>query len=81
MVLHSASVLLALSRALSYPHRRLTVRRGLPVRLSSSRSCTGRVVGYAYVLPSRDALVPAETYELGSLYVTEKVAGTGVVQL
>jgi GNAT superfamily N-acetyltransferase len=38
----------------------------------------GRVVGYAYVLPSPDADVPAETSELGSLYVTEEVAGTGV---
>jgi GNAT superfamily N-acetyltransferase len=41
---------------------------------------TGRVVGYAYVLPSPDADVPAETSELGSLYVTEEVAGTGVAQ-
>ena len=40
----------------------------------------GRVVGYAYVLPSPDADVPAETSELGSLYVTEGVAGTGVAQ-
>jgi GNAT superfamily N-acetyltransferase len=39
---------------------------------------TGRVVGYAYVLPSPDADVPAETSELGSLYVTEEVAGTEV---
>jgi GNAT superfamily N-acetyltransferase len=39
-----------------------------------------RVVGYAYVLPSRDADVPARTSELGSLYVTEDVAGTGVAQ-
>jgi len=38
----------------------------------------GHVVGYAYVLPSPDADVPAETSELGSLYVTEEVAGTGV---
>jgi GNAT superfamily N-acetyltransferase len=38
----------------------------------------GRVVGYAYVLPSPDADVPAETSELGSLYVTEEVAGTEV---
>ncbi|HEY3213469.1 MAG TPA: GNAT family N-acetyltransferase [Actinomycetota bacterium] len=38
----------------------------------------GRVVGYAYVLPSPDADVPAETAELGSLYVREEVAGTGV---
>ena len=36
---------------------------------------TGRVVGYAYVLPSPDADVPAETSELGSLYVREEVAG------
>jgi GNAT superfamily N-acetyltransferase len=39
---------------------------------------TGRVVGYAYVLPSPDAHLPAETSELGSLYVTEEVAGTEV---
>ena len=39
---------------------------------------TGRVVGYAYVLPSPDADVPAETSEVGSLYVTEDVAGTEV---
>jgi GNAT superfamily N-acetyltransferase len=39
---------------------------------------TGRVVGYAYVLPSSDADLPAETSELGSLYVTEEVAGTEV---
>jgi GNAT superfamily N-acetyltransferase len=38
----------------------------------------GRVVGYAYVLPSPDADVTAEAAELGSLYVTEDVAGTGV---
>jgi GNAT superfamily N-acetyltransferase len=38
----------------------------------------GRVVGYAYVLPSPDADVPAESSELGSLYVTEEVAGTEV---
>ena len=38
----------------------------------------GRVVGYAYVLPSPDTDVPAETSELGSLYVTEEVAGTEV---
>jgi GNAT superfamily N-acetyltransferase len=38
----------------------------------------GRVVGYAYVLSSPDADVPAETSEVGSLYVTEEVAGTGV---
>jgi GNAT superfamily N-acetyltransferase len=41
---------------------------------------TGRIVGYAYVLPSPDADVLAETSELGSLYVTEEVAGTGVAQ-
>jgi GNAT superfamily N-acetyltransferase len=41
---------------------------------------TGRVVGYAYVLPSPDADVPVETSELGSLYVTEEVAGTGVAR-
>jgi len=40
----------------------------------------GRVVGYAYVLPSPDADVPAETSELGSIYVTEEVAGTGVAR-
>jgi GNAT superfamily N-acetyltransferase len=39
---------------------------------------TGRVVGYAYVLPSPDVDVPADTSELGSIYVTEEVAGTGV---
>ena len=39
---------------------------------------TGRVVGYAYVLPSPDSDVPAESSELGSIYVTEEVAGTGV---
>jgi GNAT superfamily N-acetyltransferase len=38
----------------------------------------GRIVGYAYVLPSPDGNVPAGTSELGSLYVTEDVAGTGV---
>ncbi|MCI0636793.1 MAG: GNAT family N-acetyltransferase [Actinobacteria bacterium] len=38
----------------------------------------GRIVGYAYVLPSPDHNVPAGTSELGSLYVTEDVAGTGV---
>jgi GNAT superfamily N-acetyltransferase len=40
-----------------------------------------RVVGYAYVLTSPDADVPARTFELGSLYVTEDIAGTGVAQL
>jgi GNAT superfamily N-acetyltransferase len=39
-----------------------------------------RVVGYAYVLPSRDSDVPAASAELGSIYVTEEVAGTGVAQ-
>jgi GNAT superfamily N-acetyltransferase len=39
---------------------------------------TGRAVGYAYVLPSPDSDVPAESSELGSIYVTEEVAGTGV---
>jgi len=39
-----------------------------------------RVVGYAYVLPSPDDDVPAGTSELGSIYVTENVAGTGVAQ-
>ena len=38
----------------------------------------GRVVGYAYVLPSPDSEVPAGSSELGSIYVTEEVAGTGV---
>jgi GNAT superfamily N-acetyltransferase len=38
----------------------------------------GRIVGYAYVLPSPDEDVPAGTSELGSLYVMEDVAGTGV---
>jgi GNAT superfamily N-acetyltransferase len=38
----------------------------------------GRIVGYAYVLPSPDVDIPAGTSELGSLYVTEDVAGTGV---
>jgi L-amino acid N-acyltransferase YncA len=36
----------------------------------------GRIVGYAYVLPSPDTNVPAGTSELGSLYVMEDVAGT-----
>ena len=40
----------------------------------------GRIVGYAYVLPSPDANVPAGTSELGSLYVTEDLAGTGVAR-
>jgi GNAT superfamily N-acetyltransferase len=39
-----------------------------------------RVVGYAYVQPSPDADVPAGTSDLGSLYVTEEVAGTGVAR-
>jgi diamine N-acetyltransferase len=38
----------------------------------------GQVVGYAYLLPSPDPDVPAGTCELGSLYVMEDVAGTGV---
>ena len=38
----------------------------------------GCVVGYAYVLPSPDEDVSAQTSELGSIYVTEEVAGTGV---
>jgi GNAT superfamily N-acetyltransferase len=38
----------------------------------------GRIVGYAYVLPSPDDNVPGGTSELGSLYMTEDVAGTGV---
>jgi GNAT superfamily N-acetyltransferase len=40
----------------------------------------GRAVGYAYVLPSPDANVPPGTSELGSLYITEDVAGTGVAR-
>ena len=40
----------------------------------------GPVVGYAYVLPSPDADVPADTSELGSLYVTEEVAGPAWLQ-
>jgi GNAT superfamily N-acetyltransferase len=39
-----------------------------------------QVVGYAYVLPSLDPDVPAGTSELGSLYVTEETAGTGVAE-
>jgi GNAT superfamily N-acetyltransferase len=39
-----------------------------------------RVVGYAYVFPSADSDVPAGTSELGSLYVTEDAAGTGVAR-
>jgi GNAT superfamily N-acetyltransferase len=38
----------------------------------------GRVVGYVYVLASPDPDVPTGTSELGSFYVTEEVAGTGV---
>jgi GNAT superfamily N-acetyltransferase len=38
----------------------------------------GRIVGYAYVLPSPEDDVPAGTSELGSLYVIEDVAGTEV---
>ena len=39
----------------------------------------GRVVGYAYVVPSPEFDVPAGgSSELGSIYVTEEVAGTGV---
>jgi GNAT superfamily N-acetyltransferase len=38
----------------------------------------GRIVGYAYVLPTPDNDLPAATSELGSLYVTEDAAGTGV---
>jgi GNAT superfamily N-acetyltransferase len=41
---------------------------------------TGHVVGYAYVLPSPDVDVPAQTSELGSIYITEEVAGTGVAR-
>jgi GNAT superfamily N-acetyltransferase len=39
---------------------------------------TSRVVGYAYVVRSPDADVPAKTSELGSIYVMEEVAGTDV---
>jgi GNAT superfamily N-acetyltransferase len=39
-----------------------------------------RIVGYAYVLPSPDDDVRAGTSELGSIYVTEEVAGTGVAR-
>jgi GNAT superfamily N-acetyltransferase len=39
---------------------------------------TGQIVGYAYVLPSPDVDVPADTSELGSIYVMEEVAGKGV---
>jgi GNAT superfamily N-acetyltransferase len=45
-----------------------------------AEEAAGRVVGYAYVLPSPDADVPAGTSELGSLYVTEDVAAKGVAQ-
>jgi len=38
----------------------------------------GHVVGYVYILTSPDPDVPEGTSELGSLYVTEDVAGTGV---
>jgi ribosomal protein S18 acetylase RimI-like enzyme len=40
----------------------------------------GRIVGYSYVEPSPDVDVPAGTSELGSIYVTEDVAGTGAAQ-
>jgi GNAT superfamily N-acetyltransferase len=40
----------------------------------------GHVVGYVYILTSPDPDVPAGTSELGSLYVTEDVAGTGVAR-
>jgi GNAT superfamily N-acetyltransferase len=40
----------------------------------------GRVAGYVFVLPSPDPDVPTGTSELGSLYVTEDVAGTGVAR-
>ena len=46
----------------------------------AAEGAAGRVVGYAYVLPSPDRDVPAGTSELGSLYVTEDVAGKGVAQ-
>lgn len=42
---------------------------------------TGQIVGYAYVLPSADVDVSAETSELGSIYVAEEVAGTGVARV
>ena len=39
----------------------------------------GRVVGYAYVVPNPEVDAPAGgSSELGSIYVTEEVAGTGV---
>jgi GNAT superfamily N-acetyltransferase len=38
----------------------------------------GHVVGYVYILTSPDPDVPEGTSELGSLYVVEDVAGTGV---
>lgn len=39
---------------------------------------TGRVVGYAHVLPNPEADAPAGSSLLDSIYVTEEVAGTGV---
>ncbi len=41
----------------------------------------GHLVGYAYVLTSPEADVPAGTSLLGSLYVTEDVAGTDVARV
>ena len=40
----------------------------------------GRIVGYVYVLPSPDTDLPTGTSDLGSLYVTEEVAGTGMAR-
>jgi GNAT superfamily N-acetyltransferase len=40
----------------------------------------GRIVGYSKVQASPDQDVPAGTCELGGIYVTENVAGTGVAQ-
>jgi GNAT superfamily N-acetyltransferase len=38
----------------------------------------GRIIGFAYVLPSPDSDLPVGSSELGSIYITEEVAGTGV---
>jgi GNAT superfamily N-acetyltransferase len=54
------------------------LRPGSPVFVAEQ---AGRIVGYAYVLPSPEDDVPAGTSELGSLYVTEDVAGTGVARV
>jgi GNAT superfamily N-acetyltransferase len=53
------------------------LRPGSPVFVAEQ---AGRIVGYAYVLPSPDVDVPAQTSELGSIYITEEVAGTGVAR-